>query len=50
MINQIVNLVIRIYFNVFPNFEEFFVYNNIADYTYFVKHTFLLKKINLNIY
>lgn len=49
MTDQIVNLVTQIFSYVFLVYQAFFAFYNSANHVYFIKNTFLAKKINLNI-
>ena len=47
MIDQIVNLVTRIFFYAFPNCQALFAFDNSANNTYYLENVFLIKKMNL---
>ena len=47
MTNQTVYLITRIFSYTFFGYQALFVFDNTANYIYFVKNTLLAKKINL---
>lgn len=49
MIDQIVNLAIRIFLYTLPDCQALFTFDNIANHVCFAKNILLAKKINLSI-
>ena len=47
--DQTVNLITRIFFYIFFDYQALFVFNNATNHLCFAKNTFLAKKMNLGI-